>query len=93
MKDINLPILFQRMKDHGKKIFLLTNSDYKYTNGIMTYLFDFPDLDNTEWKSYFDLIVVDAQKPKFFAEGTLLRQVMIEHYFAAMKFISWLQLS
>ncbi|XP_075241161.1 cytosolic purine 5'-nucleotidase-like isoform X2 [Convolutriloba macropyga] len=75
VKDMNLPILFQRMKDHGKKIFLLTNSDYKYTNGVMTYLFDFEELENKDWKSYFDLIVVDAQKPRFFAEGTSLRQV------------------
>jgi len=65
------------MKDHGKKIFLLTNSDYKYTNGIMKYLFDFEELGENrgDWKSYFDLIVVDARKPKFFAEGTSLRQV------------------
>lgn len=27
------------------------------------------------WRSYFDLIVVDTQKPRFFAEGTVLRQV------------------
>lgn len=27
------------------------------------------------WQSYFDLILVDARKPLFFAEGTVLRQV------------------
>ena len=27
------------------------------------------------WRSYFDYIVVDARKPLFFAEGTILRQV------------------
>lgn len=27
------------------------------------------------WRSYFDLIVVDTQKPCFFAEGTVLRQL------------------
>lgn len=27
------------------------------------------------WQSYFDLIVVDARKPVFFGEGTVLRQV------------------
>lgn len=27
------------------------------------------------WQSYFDLILVDARKPVFFAEGTVLRQV------------------
>lgn len=26
-----------------------------------------------DWKSYFDFIIVDAQKPLFFAEGTTLR--------------------
>ena len=26
-----------------------------------------------DWKSYFDFILVDAQKPLFFAEGTTLR--------------------
>lgn len=27
------------------------------------------------WRSYFDLIVVDTQKPHFFTEGTVLRLV------------------
>ena len=27
------------------------------------------------WRSYFDLIVVDTQKPHFFVQGTVLRQV------------------
>ena len=27
------------------------------------------------WKSYFDHIIVDAKKPLFFAEGTMLREV------------------
>jgi 5'-nucleotidase len=28
-----------------------------------------------DWKTYFNIIVVDAKKPTFFGEGTLLRQV------------------
>lgn len=28
-----------------------------------------------DWKSYFSFIVVDAQKPLFFAEGTTLRLI------------------
>lgn len=27
------------------------------------------------WVSYFDLVVCEARKPKFFAEGSVLRQV------------------
>ncbi|NWI71804.1 5NTC nucleotidase, partial [Todus mexicanus] len=74
-----LPLLLSRMNEVGK-VFLVTNSDYKYTDKIMTYLFDFPHgpkpgSAHRPWQSYFDLILVDARKPLFFGEGTVLRQV------------------
>ncbi|NXE57700.1 5NTC nucleotidase, partial [Casuarius casuarius] len=74
-----VPLLLSRMKEVGK-VFLATNSDYGYTDAIMSYLFDFGGEDETgsprrPWRSYFDLIVVDTRKPLFFAEGTVLRQV------------------
>ncbi|KAK2505593.1 hypothetical protein MC885_016086 [Smutsia gigantea] len=79
VKDGKLPLLLSRMKEVGK-VFLATNSDYKYTDKIMTYLFDFPHgpkpgSSHRPWQSYFDLILVDARKPLFFGEGTVLRQV------------------
>lgn len=30
------------------------------------------------WKSYFDIVVVDARKPLWFAEGTVFREVNTE---------------
>lgn len=79
-KDKRLPTVLSRIRESGAKLFMLTNSDYTYTNEIMTYLFDFPhganaDEPHRDWKSYFDVIVVDARKPLFFDEGTVLRQV------------------
>uniref|UniRef100_A0A669AY12 5'-nucleotidase, cytosolic IIb n=1 Tax=Oreochromis niloticus TaxID=8128 RepID=A0A669AY12_ORENI len=79
VKDGKLPLLLSRMNEVSK-VFLATNSDYKYTDKIMTYLFDFPHgpkpgTPHRPWQSYFDLILVDARKPLFFAEGTVLRQV------------------
>ncbi|XP_027763395.1 cytosolic purine 5'-nucleotidase-like isoform X6 [Empidonax traillii] len=79
VKDPRVPLLLSRMKEVGK-VFLATNSDYTYTDAIMSYLFDFSDGDKADtpqrpWRSYFDLIVVDTRKPLFFAEGTVLRQV------------------
>ena len=68
-------MLFQRLRDNNKKLFLLTDSDYSYTNEIMTYLFDVESANNKDWKSFFDYIGVDARKPLFFGEGTILRQV------------------
>ncbi|KAK9737855.1 5prime nucleotidase family [Popillia japonica] len=79
-KDERLPMFLARLRESGAKTFLLTNSDYNFTDHIMTYLFDFPHGPKPEdphrnWKTYFDIIVVDARKPLFFGEGTILRQV------------------
>ena len=79
-KDPRLPKLLYRMRRAGRKTFLLTNSDYKYTKAVMTYLCDFPSgpEDGTppiSWKDLFDYIMVSSRKPLFFSEGTALRQV------------------
>ncbi|XP_053678923.1 cytosolic purine 5'-nucleotidase [Anopheles nili] len=79
-KDERLPMVLSRIRESGAKLFLLTNSDYMFTDRIMTFLFDFahggkPDEPHRDWKTYFDTIVVDARKPLFFGEGTILRQV------------------
>lgn len=76
-KDERLPLLLDRMRESGAKVFLLTNSEYWYTNAVMGYLLGFPDKngDVRDWKTYFDFIGVDAGKPGFFSGGTLLRQV------------------
>ena len=31
-----------RLRESGRKLFIATNSDYAYTQEIMTYMFDFP---------------------------------------------------
>ncbi|XP_071793099.1 cytosolic purine 5'-nucleotidase-like isoform X1 [Asterias amurensis] len=91
IKDPRLPTLLQRMRDHGRKVFLVTNSGYSYTEKIMTYLFDFPhgpsglpgpssapSTPHKQWYEYFDVCIVDAKKPQFFSNGTILRQVDLD---------------
>ncbi|CAF1173083.1 unnamed protein product [Adineta steineri] len=73
-KDERLPVLLDRIRSHNAKTFLLTNSEYWYTDKLMTYLLNSENNNaKRDWKSYFDFILVDAQKPLFFAEGTTLR--------------------
>ncbi|XP_045622921.1 cytosolic purine 5'-nucleotidase-like isoform X3 [Procambarus clarkii] len=76
-KDERLPLLLDRLRDSGAKVFLLTNSEYWYTNAIMEYLLNFSDKngDVRDWKTFFDFIGVDAGKPGFFLDGTIMRQV------------------
>uniref|UniRef100_A0A1I7V938 Cytosolic purine 5'-nucleotidase n=1 Tax=Loa loa TaxID=7209 RepID=A0A1I7V938_LOALO len=69
IKDERLKQLLLQIHESGKESFLLTNSDYSYTNGVMEYLL------GADWTSYFNITIVDAKKPKWFAEGTVFRQV------------------
>ncbi|CAF5097407.1 unnamed protein product, partial [Rotaria sp. Silwood1] len=65
-------------RSHDAKTFLLIDSEYWYTDKLMTYLLATDsDTNNSkrDWKSHFNYIVVDAQKPLFFAEGTTLRRI------------------
>lgn len=64
--------LLERVRASGMKTFLLTNSDFIYSNCVMTFLL------GESWKSLFDYVIVSAAKPKFFQEGSQLREVDLE---------------
>jgi len=68
-KSIDLPLTLHNFRSIGKKIFLLTNSYFEYTNKVMTYLLDGALNEYESWRDYFDLIIVGSQKPLFFGEG------------------------
>jgi 5'-nucleotidase len=40
--NIEVVDIVDRMKDSGATVFLATNSDYHYTQSVMTFLFDVP---------------------------------------------------
>jgi len=71
-KNEKMPTLLDRLRKGGKKLFLLTNSEFNYTNSVMTYLLGDA---GPSWRNYFDVIIVNAKKPHFFAGGTTLRMV------------------
>ncbi|KAG5449791.1 Cytosolic purine 5'-nucleotidase, partial [Clonorchis sinensis] len=79
-RNSKLSSLLDRLRSNGAKVFILTNSGFKYTNAIMTHILELPRPDGTlrKWTSYFDYIVVDAKKPAFFQEGTIMRVVAQE---------------
>ena len=43
-KDDRLPKVLYNLKKSGAKTFLLTNSDWHYSNKVMEFLLDFPDV-------------------------------------------------
>ncbi len=53
-----------KFKRFGKKLALITNSDYEYSRKVMEYCFG-PYLDKP-WQKLFDLVIVSANKPDYF---------------------------
>lgn len=71
-----LALLDQR--ESGKRLVLITNSDWAYTSRIMSYAFD-PFLpDGTTWRNLFELVIVSARKPDFFSQRMPLFEVVTE---------------
>ena len=68
-RDPELALALERFALGGRRLILITNSPWDYTEGVCSYLFDglLPGLDS--WRELFDLVVVDAAKPGFFRDG------------------------
>ena len=64
--DPRLAAFLSALRDAGKKVFLLTNSERPYTDLLMRHLVEADG--GPAWRTRFDLVVVDAGKPRFFRE-------------------------
>jgi len=66
VRDPDLAPTLHKFRSAGRRLFLLTNSLWDYTDALMTYLLDGQLAPYPSWRNYFDIIVVGAQKPNFF---------------------------
>ena len=66
----------QRMA--GKKLLLITNSGWDFTKQIMAYAFDRYCEPGETWRDLFDIVIVSASKPRFFAENSPIYRVVDE---------------
>jgi HAD superfamily 5'-nucleotidase-like hydrolase len=54
---------------HGKKMFILTNSEYSYTKALLDYAIN-PFLEQGEtWRDLFEYVITLANKPRFFYDS------------------------
>ncbi|MBC7659060.1 MAG: HAD-IG family 5'-nucleotidase [Chitinophagaceae bacterium] len=79
VRDPHLVETLVKLIDGGKKIFLLTNSDWAYTNSVMTYLLDNQHEEFRHWQDYFEYIIVSAGKPNFFTGSNPFYEVMTDN--------------
>lgn len=74
VKDPELAPTLHKFRSAGKRLFLLTNSRWNYTNRVMSYLLNGAMSEYPTWRNYFDAVVVAACKPAFFQEYRPLRE-------------------
>ena len=66
--DKEIPLTLLDQKESGKKILLITNSEWAFAAPMLTYAFD-PFLpDGMTWRDLFDIAIVGSRKPAFFTQ-------------------------
>ncbi|MEM7276373.1 MAG: HAD-IG family 5'-nucleotidase [Actinomycetota bacterium] len=78
--DLNPDIVptLQDQRAAGKQLLLITNSDWAYTRRMMAYTFDRFCPGERTWRDLFDVVIVSANKPGFFAKRDPIYRVVDE---------------
>jgi HAD superfamily 5'-nucleotidase-like hydrolase len=73
-RDPDLARTLHKLRSAGKKLFLLTNSPWAYTDHMMNYLLGQAMPEYPSWRQYFDVVITSAMKPLWFKEGRPLME-------------------
>ena len=66
INDPKTAMLLERYKDYGKKLMIITNSDYEYTRELLDFAINPHLKKHANWREVFDLVITLADKPRFF---------------------------
>jgi hypothetical protein len=72
------PLTLLDQKHAGKKLVLITDSEWVYVKEIMAFAFDSHLPEGTSWRDLFDLVIVSAGKPNFFLREQPAFEVVTE---------------
>jgi 5'-nucleotidase len=76
--DPELALALRDQKAAGKQLLLITNSEWPYTRFMMEYALDSWLPPGQTWRDLFDMVIVAARKPGFFASDAPLLHVVDE---------------
>lgn len=69
--DTEMVRMLVRLRRSGRKVFLLTNSLWNYTDTVMRYLYAGNEQGGTDWTDLFDVIITGSCKPAFIVDNRL----------------------
>ncbi len=67
--DPELSLALERLATSGRRLLLITNSEWYYTQGLCAQLL------GPAWRELFDLVVVEARKPAFFRRAQAFEEL------------------
>ncbi|MBN1835248.1 MAG: HAD-IG family 5'-nucleotidase [Spirochaetales bacterium] len=76
--DPEVPLTLLDQQAAGKRLLLVTNSDWGYTRSMMSYAFDRFLPQGRSWRDLFELVVLEARKPAFFSGRQAVYRVVDE---------------
>jgi HAD superfamily 5'-nucleotidase-like hydrolase len=67
--DQELRVVLEEFRRSGKKLFLLTNSEWTYTDTLLRFILQRGRGAPAHWSEIFDFVVVEARKPTIYTNG------------------------
>jgi hypothetical protein len=68
IKDEATVVALERFAKYGKKLWIVTNSDYNYTRALLDYTINPYLKDHKTWQDLFEVTITLASKPRFFTD-------------------------
>ena len=76
--DPEAPLALLDQKNAGKKLLLITNSEWDYTRSMLSWAFDRFLPKGMRWRDLFDIVIVSSRKPSFFRDRNPLFEIVDE---------------
>jgi HAD superfamily 5'-nucleotidase-like hydrolase len=76
--DPEAPLALLDQQRAGKKLLLITNSEWPYTHTLMAYAFDRYLPAGMTWRDLFEVVIVQARKPEFFGSRSPVFEIVSE---------------
>jgi HAD superfamily 5'-nucleotidase-like hydrolase len=75
VQEPELVTCMERYKRYGKKLLIITNSDFDYTKLLLDYTINPYLKEHKSWKELFDITITFSMKPRFFNEKAVFLKI------------------
>jgi len=75
IQDPEIVVTLERLKKYGKKLLIITNSDFSYSKLLLDHTINPFLKDHRHWSELFEIVITGSSKPAFFIENRAFLKV------------------